>query len=83
VEWVGGWIHITSQPGIAIAADAGNDTVILTEGSYTGGSIELGDGDDTLKFTGTATVTREMNPGTGSNSLILKDQEPWLPFPGI
>jgi uncharacterized protein with beta-barrel porin domain len=72
LEWVGGWIHITSQPGIAINSGSGNDMVILTEGSYTGGSIELGEGDDTLKFIGTATVTGEINPGVGSNSLIFE-----------
>ena len=73
LEYVGGGeIHFINWPGIAISSGAGNDTVILTEGSQVNGDIDLGDGDDKLKFVGTATINGAIIPGAGSNSLIFE-----------
>ena len=45
---------------------------MLGAGSVTTGTIDLGTGDDTLKFLGTATIkAADIVPGTGSNSLVF------------
>ncbi|MFZ7127524.1 MAG: autotransporter domain-containing protein [Desulfobacterales bacterium] len=63
-------------PGTAIFTGAGNDRVVLGVASTATGSIELGEGDDTLVFIGTealgtAAVNGAIDPGNGSNSLVF------------
>jgi outer membrane autotransporter protein len=72
LEWVGGWAHITSQPGIAITSGAGNDQVFLMNGSITTGNIDLGDGDDWLTFVGIPLVTGNVTGGTGTDTLVFQ-----------
>ncbi len=72
--WIVGIIE-WPLPGTAITTGAGNDTVVLGAGSVTTGTIDLGTGDDTLTFLGTATINGSLLgsilPGTGSNSLVF------------
>jgi uncharacterized protein YhjY with autotransporter beta-barrel domain len=72
LEWVGSWIHITSQPGTAISSGGGNDTVILTDGSETKGHIDLGDGDDWLTVMGTPLVTGNVTGAAGTDTLVFE-----------
>ena len=72
--WTVGIIELP-LPGTAITTGAGNDTVVLGAGSVNTGTIDLGTGDDTLTFLGTATINGSLLgnilPGTGSNSLVF------------
>jgi len=63
---------VPTSTGIAIDAGAGNDTVVLGDGSITTGSVLLADGDDTLELRGTPIVNGTIDPGTGENSLYLR-----------
>ncbi len=71
LEWVGGWVYITSQPGIAISSGGGNDQVFLMNGSTTTGSIDLGDGDDWLTLVGTPVVTGNVTGAAGIDTLVF------------
>ena len=72
LEWVGGWIHITSQPGIGISSGGGNDQLFLMDGSETNGHIDLGDGDDWLTFVGTPLVAGDVTGAAGTDSLVFE-----------
>jgi uncharacterized protein YhjY with autotransporter beta-barrel domain len=61
-----------SSRGVAISSGAGNDTVMLGDGSLTTGHIELGSGNDTFHLVGTPTVDGNINSGSGTNSLIFE-----------
>jgi uncharacterized protein YhjY with autotransporter beta-barrel domain len=71
LEWVGGWIHITSQQGIGISSGGGKDKLFLTNGSVTSGHIDLGDGDDWLTFMGTSLVTGDVTGAAGMDTLVF------------
>jgi uncharacterized protein YhjY with autotransporter beta-barrel domain len=71
LEWVDSWIHIISQPGIAITSGGGNDQVFLMNGSTSAGSIDLGDGDDWLTFVGTSVVTGNVTGANGIDTLVF------------
>ena len=58
--------------GVAITTAGGNDQVTLGEGSTTAGSIDLGDGDDTLTLVNNPAVTgASVDGGAGFNTLTL------------
>ncbi|MEA3357851.1 MAG: hypothetical protein U9R17_00325 [Thermodesulfobacteriota bacterium] len=52
--------------GVGILAGAGNDEVILTDGSLIDGSIDLGENEDILKFIGNVQVTGEVTGNGGT-----------------
>lgn len=58
--------------GTAIAAGAGNDLLLLGDGSSTRGHIDLGAGDDTLHLVGFPSVDGDIDSGGGTNSLIFE-----------
>ncbi|HVP78515.1 MAG TPA: autotransporter outer membrane beta-barrel domain-containing protein [Thermodesulfobacteriota bacterium] len=64
--------HWSSSPGIAISSGAGNDTVILMNGSETIGHIDLGDGNDWLTVTGTPIVNGNVTGGNGIDTLVFQ-----------
>lgn len=57
--------------GIAIDAGAGDDTVVLTDGSSINGSVYLGSGNDILELTGNPIVSDEIVTGSGTDALVL------------
>jgi uncharacterized protein with beta-barrel porin domain len=61
-----------SSLGIAINSGAGNDQVLLMNGSKTTGSIDLGDGDDWLTLAGTPLVTGNVTGGAGIDRLVFQ-----------
>ena len=63
---------ISHRPGVGIRAGAGNDEVILTDGSLVDGSIDLGENEDRLTFIGSAEVTGEVTGNGGMDSDILQ-----------
>lgn len=60
-----------STPGTAITTGAGNDQVLLGNGSRTMGHIDLGDGDDGLIFQGTTLVSGTVTGGAGTDTLVF------------
>jgi outer membrane autotransporter protein len=64
-------INGTRELGIAIATGAGNDKVVLAQGSVVEGSINLGKGDDILAFTGNPVVSGEVTGESGTDALIF------------
>ena len=65
-------VEDVTSSGVAIRSGAGNDLVVLGNGSVTTGSIELGEGNDTLHLVGTPTVNGNIDSGSGTNSLIFE-----------
>ena len=65
-------VEDVASNGVAISSGAGNDVVLLGDGSSTAGSIDLGTGDDTLHLVGTPILNGNIDSGSGANSLIFE-----------
>ncbi|WP_078120324.1 autotransporter domain-containing protein [Thiosocius teredinicola] len=55
--------------GTAISSADGDDRVALLDGSITQGGVDLGSGNDTLRFAGTAIVTGPLAGGSGDDEV--------------
>ena len=60
-----------NRHGIAIQSGAGNDTVILQDGSTLIGDVDLGADDDSLYLLGTPEATGDLDGGTGLDRLLI------------
>ena len=69
--WSGIGALVPSVPGIGIDAGAGDDMVVLTDGSSISGGVDLGTGDDTLALTGSPVVDGQILPGAGTDTLLF------------
>lgn len=66
-----GGSFLTSGSGLAIDAGAGDDVVVLANGSSTIGDVLLGSGDDTLILTGRPVVEGLIRAGDDVDTLVL------------
>jgi len=66
-----GGSFLTNGSGIAIDAGAGDDTVILADGSSIVGDVLLGSGDDLLVLAGRPVVEGLIRAGDNSDTLVL------------
>lgn len=69
--WSAGNLVAGAVPGIGIDAGAGNDTIVLADGSSIDGGVDLGTGDDTLALTGSPIVNGRIVAGVGTDTLLL------------
>jgi uncharacterized protein YhjY with autotransporter beta-barrel domain len=62
----------TKEPGIGMATGGGSDHVTLAQGTLIKGSIKLGEGNDTLVFTGSPVASGEVTGEGGIDALMFK-----------
>ncbi len=62
----------SSAAGVGIRVGAGNDTVMLGDGSLIRGALDLGLDDDTLQLSGTPVVDGPILDGGGTDTLVFE-----------
>ena len=62
-----------ARSGVGITSGSGNDEVYLIDDSQVEGSVELGTGDDSLTFAGTAQIIGILRGDLGLDSVIIDD----------